>query len=140
MAGLGGMKVTDMNGVKVYTVSGQKSFASWLAPDKKRSLRKDAEYLRRIDLVQDLQFDTASTRLKATPDGQYLIASGIYPPQVRVYELSELSLKFERHLTSEIVNFQVDPYFISLHLKQFCCCWAECHIIQNTFDSVEICG
>jgi hypothetical protein len=42
MAGLGGMKVTDMNGVKVYTVSGQKSFASWLAPDKKRSLRKDA--------------------------------------------------------------------------------------------------
>jgi ribosome biogenesis protein ENP2 len=57
--------------------------------------------------VQDLQFDTASTRLKATPDGQYLIASGIYPPQVRVYELSELSLKFERHLTSEIVNFQV---------------------------------
>jgi len=107
MAGLGGMKVTDMNGVKVYTVSGQKSFASWLAPDKKRSLRKDAEYLRRIELVQDLQFDTASTRLKATPDGQYLIASGIYPPQVRVYELSELSLKFERHLTSEIVNFQV---------------------------------
>jgi ribosome biogenesis protein ENP2 len=78
MAGLGGMKVTDMNGVKVYTVSGQKSFASWLAPDKKRSLRKDAEYLRRIELVQDLQFDTASTRLKATPDGQYLIASGSF--------------------------------------------------------------
>jgi hypothetical protein len=88
--------------------------------------------------VQDLQFDTASTRLKATPDGQYLIASGIYPPQVRVYELSELSLKFERHLTSEIVNFQVDLDFISLHLKQFCCCWAECHIIQNTFGKIQL--
>lgn len=33
--------------------------------------------------------------------------SGIYPPQVKVYELRELSLKFERHLVSEIVNFQV---------------------------------
>lgn len=32
---------------------------------------------------------------------------GIYPPQVKVYELGELSLKFERHLTSEIINFQV---------------------------------
>lgn len=32
---------------------------------------------------------------------------GIYPPQVRVFEVSELSLKFERHLTSEIVDFQV---------------------------------
>lgn len=35
--------------------------------------------------------------------------TGIYPPQVRVFELSELSLKFERHLTSEIVDFQVLP-------------------------------
>ncbi|KAL6970014.1 hypothetical protein U1Q18_029722 [Sarracenia purpurea var. burkii] len=32
---------------------------------------------------------------------------GIYPPQVKVYELRELSLKFERHLISEIINFQV---------------------------------
>uniref|UniRef100_A0A803M266 PIN-like protein n=1 Tax=Chenopodium quinoa TaxID=63459 RepID=A0A803M266_CHEQI len=32
---------------------------------------------------------------------------GIYPPQVKVYELRELSLKFERHLVSEIVDFEV---------------------------------
>uniref|UniRef100_A0A803LNN5 Nucleolar protein 10-like N-terminal domain-containing protein n=1 Tax=Chenopodium quinoa TaxID=63459 RepID=A0A803LNN5_CHEQI len=31
----------------------------------------------------------------------------IYPPQVKVYELRELSLKFERHLVSEIVDFEV---------------------------------
>lgn len=35
------------------------------------------------------------------------LMTGIYPPQVRVYEVSELSLKFERHLTSEIIDFQV---------------------------------
>lgn len=55
-----------------------------------------------------------------------------------MYELSELSLKFERHLTSEIVNFQVDLHFISLHSKQFCCCWAECHIIQNTCGKIQL--
>ena len=39
--------------------------------------------------------------------------TGIYPPQVRVYEVSELSLKFERHLTSEIIDFQVRFEFFS---------------------------
>nr|GMC81987.1 nucleolar protein 10 [Ipomoea batatas] len=65
------------------------------------------DYLQRLDIIQDLRFETATTRIKVTPDGEYLIASGIYPPQVKVYELRELSMKFERHLISEIVNFQV---------------------------------
>ena len=41
MATPGGMRVTALNGVKVYTVSGHRQFASWLPPDKKRALRKD---------------------------------------------------------------------------------------------------
>lgn len=76
MAGPAGMKLTAMNGVKVYTVSGHRQFASWLPPNKKKALRKDQDYLRRIDLVQDLEFNTAATRMKTTPDGQYIIASG----------------------------------------------------------------
>ncbi|GAV56912.1 NUC153 domain-containing protein [Cephalotus follicularis] len=65
------------------------------------------DYTERLELLQDLRFETATTKIKATPDGEFLIASGIYPPQVKVYELRELSLKFERHLDSEIVDFQV---------------------------------
>ncbi|CAI9285291.1 unnamed protein product [Lactuca saligna] len=104
----GNLKSTSINGVKMYTVAGQhKSLATWLAPKKIRALRKDKNYLERVDLIQDLRFETATTRIKATPDGEFLIASGIYPPQIKVYELRELSLKFERHLISEIINFQV---------------------------------
>ncbi|KAI3691172.1 hypothetical protein L2E82_49391 [Cichorium intybus] len=104
----GNLKSTSINGVKMYTVAGQhRSLATWLAPKKIRALRKDKNYLERVDLIQDLRFETATTRIKATPDGEFLIASGIYPPQVKVYELRELSLKFERHLISEIINFQV---------------------------------
>lgn len=104
----GNLKSTAINGVKMYTVAGQhRSVATWLAPKKLRALRKDPGYMQRVDLIQDLRFETATTRIKVTPDGEYLIASGIYPPQVKVYELRELSLKFERHLVSEIVNFQV---------------------------------
>lgn len=63
--------------------------------------------MQRVELIQDLRFETATTRIKATPDGEYLIASGIYPPQMKVYELRELGLKFERHLDSEIIDFEV---------------------------------
>ena len=50
---------------------------------KRRSLRKDDAYRRRIELVQDLEFPEACHRLKASPDGQFLFATGIHPPRVR---------------------------------------------------------
>ena len=36
------------------------------------------DYLQRVDLIQDLRFETATTKIKATPDGEYLIASGVW--------------------------------------------------------------
>ncbi len=57
--------------------------------------------------MQDLEFPAACQRLKLTPDGDYLFATGIHAPRVRVYELSQLSLKFERHFDAEVVDFQV---------------------------------
>ncbi|KAK4404777.1 Nucleolar protein 10 [Sesamum angolense] len=104
----GNLKSTSINGVKMYTVAGHnRSLATWLPPKKLRALRKNPDYLQRVDLIQDLRFETATSRIKVTPDGEYLIASGIYPPQVKVYELRELSRKFERHLISEIIDFEV---------------------------------
>eukprot|EP00899_Mesostigma_viride_P002570 jgi/Mesvir1/12313/Mv00509-RA.1 len=103
----GSLKVTAVNGVKVYNVSSGKSIPGWLDEKKKRSLRKDEGYLRRIELVQDFHFNTSASHITSTPDGQYLVASGTYPPQVKVYELSQLALKFERHLDHEIVTFEV---------------------------------
>lgn len=38
---------------------------------------------RRIELIQDLEFPAACHRLKLTPDGEYLFATGIHPPRVR---------------------------------------------------------
>ncbi|XP_075512811.1 uncharacterized protein LOC142548404 [Primulina tabacum] len=102
------LKSTSINGVKMYSVAANnRSVATWLPPKKLRALRKNPDYLQRVDLIQDLKFETATSRIKVTPDGEYLIASGIYPPQVKVYELRELSLKFERHLVSEIIDFEV---------------------------------
>lgn len=104
----GSLKSTSINGVKMYTVTSQnRSLATWLDPKKLRALRKDKDYMQRVELIQDMRFETATSRIKASPDGEYIIASGIYPPQVKVYECRELALKFERHLVSEIINFEV---------------------------------
>lgn len=34
--------------------------------------------MQRVELIQDLKFETATTKIKATPDGEYLIASGAF--------------------------------------------------------------
>lgn len=47
---------------------------------------------------------SASFMLPAVPDRAARVASAL---QVRVYELSQLALKFERHLLSEVIDFQV---------------------------------
>ena len=39
-------------------------------------------------------------------DGQYIGVSGVYKPQIKVFEVDQLSLKFERHVDSEVVQFQ----------------------------------
>lgn len=62
---------------------------------------------RQVELVQDLEFPAACHRMKATSDGQFLFATGIHAPRLRVYELGQLSMKFERHFDSEIIDFQV---------------------------------
>lgn len=60
-----------------------------------------------MELIQDFEFPAACQRIKATPDGQYIFATGYHPPRVRVYDLPQLSMKFERHLDAEIVDFQI---------------------------------
>ncbi|CAL9082164.1 unnamed protein product [Musa acuminata var. zebrina] len=108
MAAIGGGNIgsTSIDGVNLFSLSGQRFVSTWLPPKKLRALRKDKDYPQRVDLIQDLRFETATTKLKVTPDGDYVIASGIYSPQVKMFQLRELSLKFVRHLVSEIINFQ----------------------------------
>ena len=49
-----GLRVSAPNGVKVYQVTSGKQLPAWLSETNKRKLRKDAEYQRRVELVQDL--------------------------------------------------------------------------------------
>lgn len=66
------------------------------------------DYLRRIDLVQDLEFNTAATRMKTTSDGQYIIASGMTLHSFEIYFLNILFLSCSlaaRYLEETIVDY-----------------------------------
>jgi len=72
-------------------------------------------------LIQDFEFPEASNKIKCTADGNYTVATGVYKPQMRVYEFAEMSMKFERHTDAENVNFEVGSRhnFICSHISPF---------------------
>ena len=104
--------------VKVYTVNGAASGSSSSLPDwltRKRIAKKGKRAIKEhvegtIDLIQDFEFPEASNRIKTTRDGHHAIATGTYKPQMRVYDLDQLTLKFERHTDAENVDFVVSKY------------------------------
>jgi ribosome biogenesis protein ENP2 len=67
-----------------------------------KKLKKNEEFINRIEIIQDFEFPVSAGCLKASRDGNYLMASGIYPPRLKIFDLNEMSLKCERGVDSEI--------------------------------------
>lgn len=106
----------DPGSVKVYTVNGAASGSSsslpdWLTRKRAASKKSKREIRERIEgtleLIQSFEFPEASNRIRTTKDGHHAIATGTYKPQMRVWDLDQLSLKFERHSDAENVDFIV---------------------------------
>uniref|UniRef100_A0A6U6ICA2 Uncharacterized protein n=1 Tax=Zooxanthella nutricula TaxID=1333877 RepID=A0A6U6ICA2_9DINO len=102
------MQVTQLNDVKVYNLTAGKSLPQFLEEARKKhhSLRKDEDFRKRVDIIQDFEFNIASTRVAVSPDGEYLAATGVYPPEVRLFEARELGMKCSRGLNTEVVDFR----------------------------------
>ncbi|KAI0340390.1 hypothetical protein BDW22DRAFT_1398755 [Trametopsis cervina] len=118
----------DPSTVKVYTVNGAASGSSSSLPDwltrkraakekGKRAVREHVEGT--LELIQHFEFPEASNRVKVTRDGHHVVATGTYKPQIRVWDLDQLSLKFERHSDAENVDFLMlsDDWTKSIHLQ-----------------------
>ncbi|KAF3015885.1 Small ribosomal subunit bioproteinsis [Neopestalotiopsis sp. 37M] len=116
------MKAEKTGDVSVYTVAGAETarpLPDWLARRRKRSLKNDAEYQNRIELLQDFEFEEASQCIRVSDDGEWLMSTGTYKPQIHVHQLSHLSLSFARHTTSLNTTFQLlsSDYTKSIHLQ-----------------------
>ncbi|XP_067213552.1 nucleolar protein 10 [Linepithema humile] len=114
------MQVSAPNNIKIYNLSTGRSIPEWLSEQKRRKLlKKNVDIRRRIELIQDFSMPGVSTSIRVSKDGQHILATGIYKPRVKCFDVNNLALKFERCFDSEVVTFEVlsDDYskLIFLH-------------------------
>ena len=64
------MRLSTLNGVKIYDMSSGKSLPEYMEEAKKRNIKLKSldEYRNRIELIQDLDFAVASTRVRVSED------------------------------------------------------------------------
>lgn len=48
-----------------------------------------------------------ATGVDVSTDGHYIFAAGLYKPRVRCFDVSHLSMKFERCVDGEVVDFSL---------------------------------
>lgn len=133
------MQVSNVNDVKIYSLSYGKSLPEWLSDRKKRALqKKDVDVRRRIELIQDFEMPTVCTNIKVSRDGQYILATGTYKPRVRCYDTYQLSLKFERCLDSEVVKFDILSEDYSKVLFLHCDRYVELHSQHGFYYKLRI--
>lgn len=103
------ISVTETNGIKAYNLTFGKTAPDFLqeAKKKKSSLRYNADYRNRVELIQNFGFETASTDLVLSPDHEYAVAAGIYKPSIKIYQFSELAQKCSRGIDAEIIKLQM---------------------------------
>lgn len=116
------MKLTTSSTVPVYTIAGSdtaRPLPDWLVRKRKRSLKSDPSFANRVELLQDFAFEEASRCIQLTKDGQSLMSTGTYKPQIHVHNLQQLSLSYTRHTDVENVKFLFlgDGPEKSLHLQ-----------------------
>lgn len=102
---------------KLYTVNGGvapgHTQPDWLGSTLTRAHRDKAKKKRKPiapgtegkSLIQDFDFPEASNKIKSTSDGRYMIATGTYKPRMKVFDLDELAMKFDRVTDSENIDF-----------------------------------
>ena len=72
-------------------------------------------FRRRVEFIQDAVFPTSTSKVQMSDDGMWMMATGVYPPKLKMFDLSELTVKFERGLESEAVDFT----FLSENWEKF---------------------
>ncbi|KAL8786123.1 MAG: hypothetical protein Q9213_002989 [Squamulea squamosa] len=116
------MKLTNHGAVPVYTISGSSTarpLPEWLARKRKRSLKNDVEYVSRVELLQDFEFEEASQCIRVSDDGDWVMSTGTYKPQIHTHYLPHLSLSYARHTTSLNTTFLLlsSDHTKSIHLQ-----------------------
>ncbi|KAJ1612832.1 hypothetical protein OIY81_1153 [Cryptosporidium canis] len=96
-----------LGGQPIYDFSRGKSLPEYLEDAKKhkKSIRHESEFRNRIEILQNFDFSVASSRIRVSPDGEFIAGTGTYPPELRMFDIKELSMKFMRRFDFEVYDF-----------------------------------
>lgn len=117
------MKLSNSSTVPVYTVSGSSTsrpLPEWLTQRRKRSFKSDPEYANRVELLQDFEFEEASQCIRISEDGDWVMSTGTYKPQMHTHYLPNLSLSYARHTDTLNKTFLIlsSDYSKTAHLQE----------------------
>jgi ribosome biogenesis protein ENP2 len=103
------VQVSEINGLKIYNLTGGKSLYDIMKESSfsYKKLKKNDEFINRIEVLQDFEFQASANCIKISPDGNFIYASGIYPPRLRLFDLGEMSMKCERGVDSEVRRIEI---------------------------------
>ncbi|KFG28349.1 putative embryo sac development arrest EDA7 [Toxoplasma gondii RUB] len=120
---------------KIYNLSGGRSRAADFLPRRKRRRRREAggkeaagPDAQDVELLQEFEFNVSSQCIRVSPDGKFIAATGVYPPEVRMYEVESMGLKFRRGLDHEVIDF----LFLSEDYRKLFFLQAQRHIDIHT--------
>lgn len=108
------MKLTNHGPVPVYTISGSSTarpLPEWLARKRRRSLKQDPEYASRIELLQDFEFEEASSCIRASDDGDWVVSTG-KPQAPEVVQAIPTNIHFHQEpisLRSMSITYRISP-------------------------------
>ena len=90
----------------VYNLAKGKTLPEFIEESRRsqKALRYNEDYRKRMELLHDMQFQGSSSSVTISEDGNYIAASGAYPPEVRIFDLAELGMKCSRRLEHEIIS------------------------------------
>jgi ribosome biogenesis protein ENP2 len=114
------MRLTN-SAVPVYTVAGSstsRGLPDWLSSKEKR--KKDPEYANRVELLQDFEFEEASQCVRVSEDGDWVMSTGTYKPQIHTHYLPNLALSWARHTNTlnKTFIFLSTDYSKTAHLQE----------------------
>jgi ribosome biogenesis protein ENP2 len=103
------IQIAEINGMKIYNLTGGKTLYELMKEShfSVKKLKKNQEYTNRIEILQDCTFPVSSECIRISKDGNYLFASGIYPPRLKIFDFKEMSLKCERGFDSQIRKIEI---------------------------------
>ena len=90
----------------VYNLAKGKTLPEFIEESKatKKALRYNEDYRKRMELLHDMQFKGNSSHVAISEDQNYIVASGAYPPEIRLFDLGDLGVKCVRRLDNEVIQ------------------------------------